>query len=467
MMTHGVQPRRNRPDDRALLARVLAGADGTRAGRSTSSRRRGAGVRARSRRRRLRDGGAVPRAVLRRGGVRDVPEPARRARGLGHRAGVPTCVRALSVPAVATAVARRGAADRRVAAGAGAAEPAAAAAGTPDRAEIARAIDEVKADPNLATERTIKTLRWKQSAASKPSRMPGWLRGSPASSRWLEQSARVLVWVRGRGAGCGCSPSTSRASLRTRRRRRRSRGRSSRRRTCATWTSGRRRLPDDIGAAARALWDRGEQRAALALLYRGMLSRLAHVHRVPIRDSSTEGDCLALAARAPAATTGASTPRASCACGSGSCYGRAGRRGRRGLQPVRRVRRGARSRSPRSMSRCSGARHDARRDSIALARRRLGWRCSSSGSRSHTYWEDITVPMPPKGEALINPFYAAQRFAEALGATHDVGSRCSTVPSRRRGDRASPLALEPERGRGATRSSAGSNRADGSSSTTA
>ena len=34
----------------------------------------------------------------------------------------------------------------------------------------------------------------------------------------------------------------------------------------------------------------------MALLYRGMLSRLAHVHRVPIRDSSTEGDCLALTA---------------------------------------------------------------------------------------------------------------------------------------------------------------------------
>jgi hypothetical protein len=44
------------------------------------------------------------------------------------------------------------------------------------------------------------------------------------------------------------------------------------------------------------LWERGEQRATLALLYRGMLSRLAHVHRVPIRDSTTEGDCVALAA---------------------------------------------------------------------------------------------------------------------------------------------------------------------------
>jgi hypothetical protein len=28
-----------------------------------------------------------------------------------------------------------------------------------------------------------------------------------------------------------------------------------------------------------------------------MLSRLAHVHEVPIRDSSTEGDCVALAER--------------------------------------------------------------------------------------------------------------------------------------------------------------------------
>jgi hypothetical protein len=55
-------------------------------------------------------------------------------------------------------------------------------------------------------------------------------------------------------------------------------------------------LPSDIGAAARALWDRGEHRAALALLYRGLLSRLAHVHRIPIRDSTTEGDCLTLTA---------------------------------------------------------------------------------------------------------------------------------------------------------------------------
>jgi hypothetical protein len=43
----------------------------------------------------------------------------------------------------------------------------------------------------------------------------------------------------------------------------------------------------------------------------------------------------------------------------------------------------------------------------------------------HTEWTEITVPVPPKGEARRNPFYAAQRFAEALGARtswdHAVG----------------------------------------------
>lgn len=54
-------------------------------------------------------------------------------------------------------------------------------------------------------------------------------------------------------------------------------------------------LPEDIGAAAAALWQRGERAAALSLLYRGALSRLVHGHDVPIGSASTEGECLALA----------------------------------------------------------------------------------------------------------------------------------------------------------------------------
>lgn len=55
-------------------------------------------------------------------------------------------------------------------------------------------------------------------------------------------------------------------------------------------------LPEDIGAAALALLERGETRAALSLLYRGALSRLVHTHGVPIRAASTERECVALAA---------------------------------------------------------------------------------------------------------------------------------------------------------------------------
>jgi len=35
----------------------------------------------------------------------------------------------------------------------------------------------------------------------------------------------------------------------------------------------------------------------------------------------------------------------------------------------------------------------------------------------NTEWVEHTLPLPPKGEAAHNPFYAAQRFAEQLGAT--------------------------------------------------
>jgi hypothetical protein len=46
----------------------------------------------------------------------------------------------------------------------------------------------------------------------------------------------------------------------------------------------------------------------------------------------------------------------------------------------------------------------------------------------NTAWEDVQVPMPPKGEALINPFYAAQRVSERLGAK-TTWDRTLTVPS--------------------------------------
>jgi hypothetical protein len=170
--------------------------------------------------------------------------------------------------------------------------------GQADRAEIARALDAVKADPNLATERTIKTLVWK-TPPSTSSRMPRWLSWIAGLFGWLGESARVLVWCAAAGlVGLVVVYLTRMA---------RARIVSQTDETFVVPTHVRdldirpETLPDDIGGAARLMWERGEHRAALALLYRGMLSRLAHVHGVPIRDSSTEGDCLALAAaRMPA-----------------------------------------------------------------------------------------------------------------------------------------------------------------------
>jgi len=166
----------------------------------------------------------------------------------------------------------------------------------PTDVEIARALEQVKADPNLATERTIRTLHWKDSQVTvRRTRWPAWLLWLGEFFQWVNQSARVLMWIALIGLGAwlvaylvrlaggqrmiggsgGFVPPTHVRDLDIR----------------------PETLPAEIGAAARALWDRGEHRGALALLYRGMLSRLAHVHRVPIRDSSTEGDCLSMAAR--------------------------------------------------------------------------------------------------------------------------------------------------------------------------
>jgi hypothetical protein len=166
---------------------------------------------------------------------------------------------------------------------------------TIDREAITRALELVRADPQLNAERTVKTLRWRNAGAPAATGRIEWLGWVAGFFAWLGQSARYVVWaaaailavlaaryvldvaIRGRAQGAEDEPLVAPTHVRDLDIRPAS-------------------LPADIGAAARALWDEGQQRAALALLYRGLLSRLAHVHHVPIRDSTTEGDCLALAA---------------------------------------------------------------------------------------------------------------------------------------------------------------------------
>ena len=37
----------------------------------------------------------------------------------------------------------------------------------------------------------------------------------------------------------------------------------------------------------------------------------------------------------------------------------------------------------------------------------------------HVVWDEIKIPMPWRGEALRNPYYASQKLVEELGATSE------------------------------------------------
>jgi hypothetical protein len=47
----------------------------------------------------------------------------------------------------------------------------------------------------------------------------------------------------------------------------------------------------------------------------------------------------------------------------------------------------------------------------------------------HTYWADVTIPMPLKGDARTNPFYAAERLASELGARPERDSTFVAPPA--------------------------------------
>jgi len=46
-----------------------------------------------------------------------------------------------------------------------------------------------------------------------------------------------------------------------------------------------------------------------------------------------------------------------------------------------------------------------------------------------TYFEEVSVPTPPQGEAVRNPYYAAQRFVTALGATSEWRQTLGNAPA--------------------------------------
>lgn len=166
--------------------------------------------------------------------------------------------------------------------------------GRPTDEQVKAAVAKLGHDPNLGKMEKAHRLQWKSNTQDEPAKPGGaWLEWLAGALSWLATTARALLWVIGvllagilglyikrflelRGAGPSAKPLVMPTHVRDLDIRPES-------------------LPDDIGASALAIWERGEHRTALALLYRGALSRLAHLHEVPIRDASTEGDCLSLA----------------------------------------------------------------------------------------------------------------------------------------------------------------------------
>jgi hypothetical protein len=151
---------------------------------------------------------------------------------------------------------------------ASAAQPAAADEGRRSDQEITRAIVVVKADPNLTPERKVKTLRW--IGRQQPSKADsGWIVWLLKAAARLADSARRLMWFAGALALAVIAVSILRATER----RQVSAGIGFVAPTHVRDLDIRpETLPADIGAAARASWDAGDRRAALALLYRGLLS---------------------------------------------------------------------------------------------------------------------------------------------------------------------------------------------------
>jgi hypothetical protein len=157
------------------------------------------------------------------------------------------------------------------------------------RAETEAALAKLRADPNLPGERKIKTLRWTNSRPepAKAESAPSWLAGL---FDYIAQTSSFVLWMGG-GLGVGFAAIWLYRLTRTRwgKEALPSAGSVSRVQALDIRPES---LPEDIGAAARALLGAGRSRDALSLLYRGALSRAVHRFGVFIAESYTEREAL-------------------------------------------------------------------------------------------------------------------------------------------------------------------------------
>ena len=162
-------------------------------------------------------------------------------------------------------------------------------------------MEALKADPNLATETTVRRLAWDKQPENKeesrePSSVPKWLRWFFDLFGWILQTSQMLFWLliaifvavlivllvrlfSARGVRSAARPASWRRLM--------CRISTFAPRVCRT-TSAPRRASSGIAANTARRW-----RCCIADCCRGW--RMCY--EVPIRDSSTEGDCLMLAAR--------------------------------------------------------------------------------------------------------------------------------------------------------------------------
>jgi hypothetical protein len=184
---------------------------------------------------------------------------------------------------------------------------AAPAAEAPTPQQVRDATEAVYNDPDLHGLKADRELRFKNRDQPKEREASGEMRWLRDLMRWFSEAGRWLVWL-----GMAALAALLIVSLR---RWIAVRGDAAGGRALTLPSHVRdldirpESLPDDLPAAVRALWQRGESRAALSLLYRGALSRLVHDHAVPVRAASTEGECATLAAQHLDAARGAFVAR--------------------------------------------------------------------------------------------------------------------------------------------------------------
>jgi hypothetical protein len=172
--------------------------------------------------------------------------------------------------------------------GAPAQSPPPPAAAPVSREAIQAATAALRRDPNLGSKHTVRTLHWIDGeAAPPPEPPPPWIVGL---FQFLGTAGSLFLWIAG-GIGLAVAavfvyrllrahtpraavPATPRVSH------------------IGEFDIRPTSLPADVGAAARRLLEAGNTREALALLYRGALSRAVHRFGVRIEESFTEGEAL-------------------------------------------------------------------------------------------------------------------------------------------------------------------------------